>query len=71
MRKKLGSKLNSFEEIKFPFLQAYPLLQYNLSKLLFNYFSISKIIFIFINTFLQKYILIFSENINFPLNDNN
>ena len=74
---------NLFEQIKFPFLQGYPLMQYNLPRLLFNNFSISKFIYIFINAFLEKDILIFSENIellsfvinslqnlNFPLNDN-
>ena len=48
-KKNKPQNVNSFEQIKFPFLQAYPLLQYNLPELLFNYFSISKIIFIFIN----------------------
>lgn len=74
---------NLFEQIKFPFLQTYPLLQFNLPKILFDYIPITKIIFIFINTFLEKDILIFSENIeklslvinafqnlNYPLNDN-
>ena len=74
---------NLFEPIKFPYLQGYPLCHYNLPKILFNNISISKLIFIFINTFLEKDILIFSENIellsliinslhslNYPLNDN-
>ena len=78
-----GKSKNIFEQIKFPFLQGYPLLQYNLPKILFNNFSISKMIFLFINTFLEKDILIFSDNIellslvinsfqnlNYPLNDN-
>ena len=82
-RKFGGEKKNLFEQIKFPFLQGYPLLHYNLSKILFDNFSISKMIFLFINTFLEKDILIFSENIellslainslqnlNYPLNDN-
>ena len=77
------SKKYSFEQIKFPLLQTYPLLQYNLPKILFDSMPITKIIFIFINTFLEKDILIFSENIeilsllintfqnlNYPLNDN-
>ena len=74
---------NLFEQIKFPFLQTYPLFQYNLPKILFDSMPITKIICIFINTFLEKDILIFSENIeilsliinafqnlNYPLNDN-
>ena len=74
---------NLFEQIKFPFLQGYPLMQYNLPRIIFNNFSISKFIFLFINTFLEKDILIFSEdiellsfvinifhNLNYPLNDN-
>ena len=74
---------NIFEQIKFPFLQTYPLFQYNLPKILFDHMPITKIIYIFINTFLEKDILIFSENIeilsliintfqnlNYPLNDN-
>ena len=78
-----NKKINLFEQIKFPFLQGYPLLQYNLPKILFSNFSIPDLIFIFINSFLEKDILIFSENIgllsliinsfqnfNFPLNDN-
>jgi len=75
---------NLFEIIKFPFLQGYPLLQYNLPQILFESFSITKLIYIFINSFLEKDILIFSDNIenlslvinsilnlNYPLNDNN
>ena len=74
---------NLFEQIKFPFLQAYPLFHYNFPKILFDHINITKIIFIFINTFLEKDILFFSENIeilsliinafqnlNYPLNDN-
>ena len=74
---------NLFEQIKFPFLQGYPLMQYNLPRILFNNFSIFKYIFLFINSFLEKDILIFSEdievlsfaintfhNLNYPLNDN-
>ena len=45
---------NLFEQIKFPFLQTYPLFQYNLPKILFDYMPITKIIYIFINTFLEK-----------------
>ena len=75
---------NLFEQIKFPYLQGYPLLQYNLPKILFTKFSIPDLIFIFINSFLENNILIFSDdiqllslvinsfhNFNFPLNDNN
>ena len=74
---------NLYQIIKFPFLQGYPLLQYNLPQILFKSFSISKLIYIFINSFLEKDILIFSDNIedlsllinsilnlNYPLNDN-
>ena len=74
---------NLFEQIKFPFLQVYPLCHYNLPKILFDHIPITRIIFIFINTLLEKDILIFSENIeilslvinafqnlNYPLNDN-
>ena len=74
---------NLFEQIKFPFLQGYPIFHYNLSKILFNSFSISKIIYIFINSFLEKDIIFFSndiellslvintfQNLNYPLNDN-
>ena len=76
-------KQNLFESIKFPYLQGYSLCHYNLPKIFFNNISLSKLIFIFINTFLEKDILIFSENIellsliinslhnlNYPLNDN-
>ena len=77
-----GKSNNLFEIIKFPFLQGYPLLHYNLPKILFDSCSITKLIFLFINSFCEQDILIFSKdieilslfinsliNLNFPLND--
>ena len=71
-----------FEPIKFKLLPGYPLIQYNLAKVLLDTFSSYEVILIFIYTFLEKDILFFSENIellsltmncyqnlNFPLND--
>jgi hypothetical protein len=69
-------------KIKFKFLSGYPLIQYNLPKVLFNRFSTEKIITIFLYMFLEKDVLFFSKNIeyltlsinaylnlSFPLND--
>ena len=69
-------------KIKFKFLSGYPLIQYNLPKVLFNRFSTEKIITIFLYMFLEKDVLFFSQNIeyltlsinaylnlHFPLND--
>ena len=71
-----------FEPIKFNFLPGYPLLQYNLSKVLLSVLSTYDVIQIFIYTFLEKDVIIFSsnlellsltlnsfQNLNFPLND--
>ena len=74
--------LSSHEDIKFPFLSGYPLIQYNLSKILLHKLSPQDVIIIFFYSFLEKDILFFSKNIeylsltinsylnlNFPLND--
>ena len=71
-----------FEPIKFNILPGYPLIQYNLSKVLLNNFTSYDVIIIFIYTFLEKDVLFFStnlellsltlnsyQNLNFPLND--
>ena len=71
-----------FEPIEFNLLPGYPLIQYNLAKVLLDTFSSYKVILIFIYTFLEKDVIFFSENIellsltincfqnlNFPLND--
>ena len=68
--------------IEFNFLSGYPLIQYNLPKVLFHNVSIEKIITIFLFMFLEKDILFFSKdveyltltinaylNLSFPLND--
>ena len=69
-------------KIKFKYLSGYPLIQYNLAKVLFNTLSKGDIIKIFLFTFLESDIIFFSENIeyltftlnaymnfNFPFND--
>ena len=71
-----------FEPIKFQFLPGYPIMQYNLAKVLMDTLSPYDVIVIFINTFLEKDVIFFSNNIellsltmnsyqnlNFPLND--
>ena len=71
-----------FEPIKFQFLPGYPLMQYNLAKVLMDAISPYDVIVIFIYTFLEKDVIFFSNNIellsltmnayqnlNFPLND--
>ena len=68
--------------IEFNFLSGYPLIQYNLPKVLFYNLSIEKIITIYLFMFLEKDILFFSRdieyltltinaylNLSFPLND--
>ena len=74
---------NPFEnKIIFKYLSGYPLIQYNLAKVLFHKLSIDKIIKIFLFIFLEKDVIFFSEdveyltltinafiNFNFPLND--
>ena len=72
----------NYNLIKFKTLSGYPLIQYNLSKVLFNNLSVEKIITIFLYTFLEKDVIFFSKdieyltltlnaylNLNFPLND--
>ena len=72
----------NFYQIEFTFLSGYPLIQYNLPKVLFNNLSVEKIITIFLFMFLEKDILFFSKdveyltltinaylNLSFPLND--
>ena len=69
-------------KIPFKFLSGYPLIQYNLPKVLFQNLSIEKIITIFLYMFLEKDVIFFSKdilyltlsinaflNLNFPLND--
>ena len=69
-------------KIEFKFLSGYPLIQYNLPKVLFQNLSIEKIITIFLYMFLEKDVIFFSKdilyltlsinaflNLNFPLND--
>ena len=71
-----------FEPIKFQFLPGYPIMQYNLSKVLLDTLSPYDVIVVFINTFLEKDVIFFSnnlellsltmntyQNLNFPLND--
>ena len=71
-----------YENIKFSFLPGYPLIQYNLIKVLLNTLSPQDVIIIFFHTFLEKDIVFFSKdieylsltidaylNLNFPLND--
>ena len=69
-------------KIKFNCLSGYPLIQYNLSKVLLNNLTPEKVITIFLYTFLEKDVIFFSKdieyltlnlnaylNLNFPLND--
>ena len=71
-----------FPKIKFEILRGYPLIQYNLAKVLLYKLTPSDIIDIFFYTFLEKDIIFFSKNLlylsltinsylnlNFPLND--
>ena len=84
--RKLSEKNNlEFEfskQIKFDFLTGYPLIQYNLAKVLMQTLSPIDVIIIFFYTFLEKDVLFFSKdleflsltinsylNLNFPLND--
>ena len=73
---------NSFKEIKFPSLSGYPLIQYNLRKVLLEKLTPQDVIIIFFYTFLEKDVIFFSRsleylsltinsylNLNFPLND--
>ena len=74
--------LTNYEDIKFPNLSGYPLIQYNLSKVLLHTLSSQDVLIIFFYSFLEKDIIFFSSNIeylsftinsylnlNFPLND--
>ena len=73
---------SDYQVIKFKFLSGYPLIQYNLSKVLLNNLTPEKVITIFLYTFLEKDVIFFSKdieyltltlnaylNLNFPLND--
>ena len=75
-------KDKDYDNINFCFLPGYPLIQYNLVKVLLNILSPQDVIIIFFNSFLEKDIVFFSKNIeylslsidaylnlNFPLND--
>ena len=68
--------------VKFKYLSGYPIIQYNLAKVLFHKLNIEKIIDIFLFTFLEQNVIFFSENLeylsltlnsyanfNYPLND--
>ena len=71
-----------FPKIKFEILPGYPLIQYNLAKVLLGIMSPIHVIKIFLYTFLEKNVIFFSKNLqylsisihsyfnlNFPLND--
>ena len=71
-----------FPKIKFELLPGYPLIQYNLAKVLLDIMSPIHVIEIFFYTFLEKNVIFFSKNLqylsitinsylnlNFPLND--
>ena len=71
-----------FPKIRFETLPGYPLIQYNLSKVLLDIMSPWHVIEIFLYTFLEKNVIFFSKNLqylsltinsylnlNFPLND--
>ena len=71
-----------YDNIKFGFLPGYPLIQYNLVKVLLNILSPQDVIIIFFHSFLEKDIVFFSKdieylsltidaylNLNYPLND--
>ena len=73
---------SNYEDIKFPNLSGYPLIQYNLSYVLLHKLSSQDVLIIFFYSFLEKDILFFSTNLeylsftinsylnlNFPLND--
>jgi len=70
------------KKIKFDFLTGYPLIQYNLAKVLMQTLSPIDVIVIFFYTFLEKDVIFFSKdleflsltinsyfNLNFPLNE--
>ena len=73
---------NSLKQIRFEYLTGYPVIQYNLAKVLLQTLSPIDVIDIFLYTFLEKDVLFFSKNLeflsltintylnlNFPLND--
>ena len=73
---------NVENKIKFEYLTGYPVIQYNLAKILLQTLSPIDVIDIFLYTFLEKDVLFFSKdleflsltinsylNLNFPLND--
>ena len=82
-KEKQKTNENPFEtKLKFKYLSGYPLIQFNLAKVLFHTLSIENIIKVFIFSFLEKDIVFFSEsneyltltinaygNFNYPLND--
>ena len=81
-KNKISFRKSLHDDIKFQFLSGYPLIQYNLSKILLHKLSPQDVIIIFFYSFLEKDILFFSKNIeylsltinsylnlNFPLND--
>ena len=81
----IGEEINLdelFPKIKFETLPGYPLIQYNLAKVLLEIMSPIHVIEIFFYTFLEKNVIFFSKNLqylsitinsymnlNFPLND--
>ena len=80
--KKITDNNNIFNRIKFDYLSGYPIIQYNLAKVLLQTLTPIDIIDIFLYTFLEKDIIFFSKdleflsltinsylNLNFPLND--
>ena len=82
-KKSVKSKNDKFSKIiKFNFLTGYPLMQYNLAKVLLQTLSPTDVIIVFFYTFLEKDVIFFSKdleylsltinsylNLNFPLND--
>ena len=84
IRKNFFQKKNDIETFRIPFkyLSGYPLIQYNLPKVLFSNIFIENIITIFLYMFLEKDVIFFSKdiedltltinaflNLHFPLND--
>ena len=56
---------SKFEEIKFQSLSGYPLIQYNLPRVLLHKLSPQDVIIIFLYSFLEKSILFFSHNLEY------
>ena len=76
------TSVDPLKKIKFNFLTGYPVIQYNLAKVLLQTLTPIDVIDIFLYTFLEKDVLFFSKdleflsltinsylNLNFPLND--